>query len=189
MQDTKRSIAISESNITACKRLFFGCVLICCLFNSQLLSAQYSTSSYIRKYSPISVRLMEETGIPASVILGVAMLESGTGTSRNVKLLKNHFGIVGRNSLSKSKTKYRSRYKQYETDTASYRHFVKLLSKRKWFPDMKGNMEYAMWLKHMDHGGYSSAGHVWIKRVSDIIRRYKLYKMDKEDHLTSADKR
>ncbi|WP_161596914.1 glucosaminidase domain-containing protein [Chitinophaga vietnamensis] len=132
----------------------------------------------MKKFKPVSVELMQETGIPASVILGVAMLESGTGTSRNARLLHNHFGIVGSNNMSKIKPGHRSRYKQYLSDLASYEHFVQLLAKKKWFTQLKGNPEYAVWLKHMNHSGYSSAGHEWIKRVTSIINRYKLYKLD-----------
>jgi uncharacterized FlgJ-related protein len=133
---------------------------------------------YLKKFKPVSVELMQETGIPASVILGIAMLESGTGTSRNAKLLHNHFGIVGRNNLAQTKPGHRSVYKQYVSDVASYEHFVELLTSKKWFGQMKGNPEFSVWLKKMNHSGYSSAGHVWINRVTNIINRYKLYKLD-----------
>lgn len=140
--------------------------------------AQQSTKKYLEKYKPVSVELMRETGIPASVILGVAMLESGSGTSRNAKVLNNHFGIVGKNNLAKSNAGFKSRYKQYATDLASYEHFVAVLARKKWFGKLKGNDEFSEWLKHMNHSGYSSAGQEWIRRVTSIINRYKLYKLD-----------
>jgi uncharacterized FlgJ-related protein len=114
------------------------------------------------------------------VILGVAMLESGSGTSKNAKLLRNHFGIVGRNNLAKRGETYRSVYREYETDTASYRSFVKLILKRKWYPAMKGNEDYNAWLDKLIHSNYSSAGNVWVSRVRSMIRKYKLYELDDE---------
>ncbi|NSL89921.1 glucosaminidase domain-containing protein [Chitinophaga solisilvae] len=132
----------------------------------------------MKKFKPVSVELMQETGIPASVILGVAMLESGTGTSRNARLLHNHFGIVGKNNIHQIKPGTRSRYKQYANDLASYEHFVAVLAKKKWFNNLKGNNQFAVWLKHMNHSGYSSAGHEWIRRVTNIINSHKLYKLD-----------
>ncbi len=143
-------------------------------------SAQKAPKKYLQQYEPIAVNLMKETGVPASVILGVAMLESGMGTSRNARLLKNHFGIVGKNTLAKQGGTYRSVYREFATDSASYRQFVKLIMKRKWYEDMKGNDDYKAWLGKLIHSGYSSAGDVWVNRVSGMIRRYKLYELDDE---------
>ncbi|WP_158266895.1 glucosaminidase domain-containing protein [Chitinophaga niastensis] len=160
------------------KRQVWLCAVLLLLMLSNVGFAQQTTNSYLKKYKPVSVELMQETGIPASVILGVAMLESGTGTSRNAKLLHNHFGIVGSNSMAKIKPGHHSVYKQYVTDLASYEHFVELLAKKKWFGQVKGNPQFTVWLQKMNHSGYSSAGHEWIRRVTSIINRYKLYKLD-----------
>ncbi|RPE12987.1 muramidase [Chitinophaga lutea] len=143
-------------------------------------SAQKTPKKYLQQYEPIAVNLMKETGVPASVILGVAMLESGMGTSRNARLLKNHFGIVGKNSLAKKGGTYRSVYREFASDSASYRQFVKLIMKRRWYADLKGNEDYKAWLGKLIHSGYSSAGQVWVNRVSGMIRRYKLYELDDE---------
>lgn len=163
---------------TYIKRSVWVCAVLLLLMLSNVGYAQQSTSNYLKKFKPVSVELMQETGIPASVILGVAMLESGTGTSRNAKLLNNHFGIVGKNNLAKTAPGKKSRYKQYASAVASYEHFVEVLARKKWFSQLKGNPEFAVWLKHMNHSGYSSAGHEWIRRVTAVINRYKLYKLD-----------
>jgi flagellum-specific peptidoglycan hydrolase FlgJ len=150
------------------------------LLGNVAFSQRYATN-YVNKYKPIAIRIMNETGIPASVIMGVAMLESGMGTSKNAKFLHNHFGIVGRNNLHKKKgVTYRSRYREFDSPEASFDYFAGLVKKKKWFPAMKGNVEYKLWLKHMNHGGYSSAGHEWVTRVTSMISRYKLYKLDEQ---------
>lgn len=133
---------------------------------------------YLQKFEPVAVSLMKETGVPASVILGIAMLESGMGTSKNARLLRNHFGIVGRNNLAKRGETYRSVYREFASDTASYRHFVKLVTRKKWFNSMKAEDNYQQWLAKLNHSGYSTAGHVWINRVTSMIKRYKLYELD-----------
>ena len=182
MLKTQRRLSPDTKNTTMRISTFFQrqvwlCAVLILLMLSNAGFAQ-QPKSYMKKFKPVSVELMQETGIPASVILGVAMLESGTGTSRNAKLLHNHFGIVGRNNLSKIKPGAHSVYKQYVTDVASYEHFVELLTSKKWFGEMKGNPEFSVWLKKMNHSGYSTAGHEWIRRVTNIINRYKLYKLD-----------
>jgi flagellum-specific peptidoglycan hydrolase FlgJ len=160
------------------KKLLSGVVWFCAviyfLLPAQTTHAQQVKRRYLDKFQELSIKLMNETGIPASVILGVGMLESGMGTSRNARLLHNHFGIVGRNSLAKKHPTYRSKYREYKTDTASY--------------ELKGKPEYAVWLDHMNRSGYSTAGHEWIKRVSNLIKKYKLYKLDSQmDYAKNAD--
>ena len=58
--------------------------------------------SYIEKHKEIAAQLSQEYGIPSTVILAVAFVESGGGTSKNSQILNNHFGIVGKNTVNKS---------------------------------------------------------------------------------------
>jgi hypothetical protein len=46
----------------------------------------YSQTAYVKKYLPVAEHLEEDYGIPVAVILGVAILESGSGTSRKSKI-------------------------------------------------------------------------------------------------------
>ena len=56
-------------------------------------------SKYINTYNGIADSLSKEYKIPLKVIVGIAVIEYSSGTSRNCRLLKNHFGIVGKNNL------------------------------------------------------------------------------------------
>ena len=114
--------------------------------------------------------LSEEYGIPAAVILGVAILESGSGTSRNAKLLNNHFGILGKNKLKNVKT----RYKQYESVYDSYKDFCKLLKKKKYYKNLKGNMNHILWVDAISKSGYSEVPDIWKQRVLSTIKKNKL---------------
>lgn len=158
------------------------CVVLCIvLFTGNTAFAQRSVTRYVTNHKEMAVKLMNETGIPASVILGVAMLESGSGTSKNARLLHNHFGIVGKNKLHKIKgATYRSKYREFSSDAESYQFFARMITRRKWYKQVKGKSEYKVWLAHMNHGGYSSAGQEWIKRVSSMITKHKLYKLDEQ---------
>jgi Bax protein len=161
------------------RRGWFCAVLWVLLLAVSNVHAQ--SNSYVKKYQSTAIALMNEDGIPASVILGVAMLESGMGTSKNARLLHNHFGIVGKNKVHKQKGKvYHSKYREFETDEASYQNFAGLLTRKTWFPKLKGKSDYSLWLKQMNHAGYSSAGQEWVRRVTNMIKRYKLYKLDEQ---------
>lgn len=155
----------------------FGPLLLFLLF---LIPAEGSTQakSFITRFRPLADSLSEEYKIPSAVILGVAIIESSSGTSRNCKLLNNYFGIVGKNELLKTKG-IKTRYKQYDDATESFVHFCKVLKKKKYYKTLKGNMDYKLWTEAMSQHGYSEAPAVWKQRINDTIRKNKLADNDK----------
>jgi len=130
-------------------------------------------TKYVKKYRPLADSLAREFGIPAAVILGVAIIESSSGTSRNCKLLNNHFGIVGKNKLFKTKNIH-TRYKQYNDGRASYIDFCKVLKKKKFYKKLKGNLNYHLWLEAISKSGYSEVPSIWKQRISTAIQHNKL---------------
>jgi Bax protein len=140
-----------------------------------IIFSLYTTSqkNYTKKYRPLADSLSLEHGIPASVILGIAILESSSGTSRNARLLNNHFGIVGKNNLLRTKG-IKTRYKQYANDTLSYADFCKLMKKKKFYTRLKGNKNAQLWVDAISKSGYSEVPSIWKKRVIDVINKNKL---------------
>ena len=130
----------------------------------------FGQSKYVKQYRALADSMQEEYKIPAAVILGVAILESGSGTSKNARLLNNHFGIVGKNKLKNVKT----RYKQYESVYDSYKDFCKLLKKKKYYDKLKGNMNYTLWVDAISKAGYSEVPTIWKQRVISTIKKNKL---------------
>ena len=130
-------------------------------------------SKYIRQYRPIADSLSAVYGIPSSVMLGVAIIESGAGKSRNCKLLNNHFGVKGKNNLLKTKG-IKSGYKQYPDGRASYLAFCKLVTKRKFYPKLKGKKDHTLWLDAISKSGYSTVPEEWKRNITATIRKHKL---------------
>ena len=141
---------------------------------AQSLLAQ---SKYVKKYRPLADSLSSVYGVPTSIILGVAILESGSGTSRNCKLLNNHFGIVGKNDLLKTK-RIKTRYKQYPNSLASYVDFCKLITKKKFYKKLKDNSDYILWADAISKAGYSEVPDYWRTKVMEMIRKNKLSKLN-----------
>lgn len=160
------------SQSTSSTKLFLlKIVFITCLVAISLLSV--GQTKYISKYRPMADSLSEVYGIPSSIILGVAIIESGSGTSRNAKLLNNHFGVKGKNNLLKTKG-IRTAYKQYPTVADSYAAFCQLLARKKFYPKMKGNKDYKKWIVAISNAGYSTAPVQWRQKVTQAIQKYKL---------------
>lgn len=143
-------------------------------FFTQVIFAQKSTTRYIDKFLPLAKELSAEFGIPVSIILGVSIHESASGTSRNCKDLNNYFGVKGKNHLKKRKTKY----KQYEKSEDSFRDFCGIISRKKFYSKLKDTNDYKRWLAEMNNASYAGAKERWINAVSKIIRYYKLSDYD-----------
>jgi flagellum-specific peptidoglycan hydrolase FlgJ len=128
------------------------------------------TKAFIHKFRPLADSLSAEYEIPSAIILGIAIIESSAGTSKNCRMLNNYFGIVGDNKMKKNK----SRYKQYPDATSSFVHFCKVISKKKYYKKIRGNEHYKLWTSEMSKHGYSEVPAVWQQRINDVIRKNKL---------------
>ncbi len=148
------------------------CLLLMCFLFSVKGIAQ-STDKYIAKYTPLATELSIEYGIPSSIILAIAAVESSSGTGWACKHLHNHFGIVGKNQNAKN-GKRKSRYKQYKNDIASFRDFCKVISRKKFYDSLKGNPNYRLWVKAISKTGYSEIPAMWQKKILYIIDKYGL---------------
>jgi Bax protein len=140
---------------------------------SVVLSSGFAQTKFVKKFRPLADSLSVEYGIPASLILGISIIESSSGTSRNCKLLNNYFGIVGKNKVFKTKG-IKTRYKQYDDATASFVDFCHLMKKKKFYKKLKGNMNYTLWADAISKSGYSEIPDIWKERVIATIRKNKL---------------
>ena len=138
-------------------------------------SGQRVITNYLDRFVHIAKELSYQYGIPASIILGVSILESGSGTSINCRQLNNYFGMTGKNHLRKR----RSVYKQYATAEDSFTDFCNVISRKKYYPTLKNNMDHKKWLVSMNHGSYAGAKGIWVSRITNIIRKYNLSLYDK----------
>lgn len=141
---------------------------------------QKAAQDYIEKHKLTAMSLSKESGIPASIILGVSMIESAMGKSRNCKLLNNYFGVKGKNQLSKAKGAPRSAYKQYPNARASFKDFVRIVKSKKYYPKLKGTSDYKKWLATMNQYGYAEAKGKWITDITSVIKKYQLEAIDRE---------
>ena len=152
-------------------------ITVCLVCLSGLTFGQSLASKYIESYKDAAITQMNEHGIPASVILGIAIHESASGTSKIAHFLNNHFGMKGQSDHKKIK----SAYKGYESVDESYADFINLLKNRKAFNglfDRYSSADYKQWTNGIQRGGYAHS-RVWASQVLAIISKYQLYLYDK----------
>ena len=75
------------------KRILASLVVACCCLTAFAQNAKLSREEYIQKYAQLAVMEMQRTGIPASITLAQACLESSNGNSDLAIASNNHFGI------------------------------------------------------------------------------------------------
>lgn len=140
--------------------------LILCFFSIQISGQK--KHQYIEKNEKIAKQLSRKYGIPSAIILAIAFVETGGGTSKHSKTLNNHFGIVGKNTVNNS------RYRSFSNAEESFEAFCKLLSSTKYYISLKGNEDINLWVKAIANAGYSTQPQEWTRRVNLILNQYLL---------------
>jgi len=128
---------------------------------------------YIADHKLLATILGEHYGIPSSVILAIATVESSGGAGPAAKVLHNHFGIVGKNSYVNHRG-HSSRYKQYDNVYASYIDFCDLIARRKFYSRLKNTEDPQKWIKAISGSGYSESPEEWEQKVTSVLRDNKL---------------
>ncbi|TDD94405.1 glucosaminidase domain-containing protein [Flavobacterium cellulosilyticum] len=140
--------------------------------------------NYIEKYSVIAQSNMRTYGIPASIILGQALLESGYGTAALCLQANNHFGIKCHKDWAGSSVQYDDDtkgecFRKYNDPFDSFRdHAVFLTSGSRYSQlfslDIK---DYKAWARGLKAAGYATDSQYPSKLIT-LIERYELYNYD-----------
>jgi flagellum-specific peptidoglycan hydrolase FlgJ len=150
------------------------------LFLTFSIQAQNHAEVYISKFDSLAVEVSVKYQIPASLVLGIALQESGAGSSKLSRNKHNHFGVKTRVRSSKTKSGYKTVYRSFDSDEAAYLHFGEMIAGKKYYNRLKGNMDYMKWLKAMKAAGYAASSK-WITYVDKWIKRYDLTRFDPEN--------
>lgn len=148
--------------------------------------AQNSRAEYIRKYQVLAIQEMGRSGIPASIKMAQAILESGDGNSELARKSNNHFGIKCKTGWSGKKVYYdddergecfRS-YKSVQESFIDHTNFL-LTSPRYGFLFKLPPDDYKKWARGLKQAGYATARH-YDNTLIKIIEDNKLYNLDKK---------
>ena len=162
-------------------------IIILVLFSIPLgiFGQEISREDYIEKYSNIAIKQMKEYGIPASITIAQALLESDNGNSYLAIKGKNHFGIKCHNwkgeTITKDDDKRNECFRKYKDELDSYKDYALFLSSKERYSSLfqlKQN-DYKRWAKGLRKAGYAR-DKKYPQKLIRIIEDNKLYKLD--DH-------
>lgn len=120
-------------------------------------------NDYIGRFSKVAVAEMRKFGIPASIKMAQAILESKAGESVSVKQSNNHFGSP------LSQTEYVSAWENWRAHSLFLKNECSAL-----FEDAYG---YKQWAKGLQKLNYSSDRN-YSEKLIEVIEKYELTLLD-----------
>ncbi len=141
---------------------------------------------YIATYREIAKSNMSQFGIPASIILGQGILESGAGTGPLSILANNHFGIKCHKDWNGPSIKYdddeaQECFRKYDQSVQSFQDHAQFLLGRTWYAPLfeLEKDDYKQWARGLKNAGYATDPKYPEKLIA-IIERYQLHQYDAE---------
>ena len=153
--------------------------------------------NYIDKYKKIAIREMDRAGIPASIKLAQALLETNAGKSDLARRANNHFGIKcgadwNGKTFQKEDDDYDEygnlqkscfrKYKDAEDSYIAHSEFLRdpLKANRYGFLFRLKSTDYKRWARGLRTSGYATGANYDEK----LIRIIELYKLDELDQMS-----
>lgn len=159
------------------------------------LTAQDYRLAYIEQYKDIAIQEMERSGVPASIKLAQAILESDFGRSDLARRANNHFGIKcgvnwdGRefykedDDYDENGKLVKSCFRVYRSPEASFiahSEFLRDPTKdfRYGFLFRLDPTDYRSWANGLKRAGYATAAN-YHERLISLIETFKLHEYDR----------
>ncbi len=141
---------------------------------------------YIQRYQLLAIEEMGRSGIPASIKMAQAVLESGNGNSELSRKSNNHFGIKCKTGWKGKRVFYddderNECFRAYNSVEESYIDHTNFLmgNQRYAFLFKLSPRDYKGWAKGLKDAGYATARH-YEKSLVTIIEEEKLYLLDQK---------
>jgi hypothetical protein len=158
-------------------------------------SSTPTVKSYISKYSSIAQDESKRSGIPTSIILAQAILESEFGNSNLCKRSNNHFGIKWKKAsdgdfvysldddYDSKGNRVASKFRKYASAESSFKnHSDFLMTRNHYKPLFKySRTNYEDWAYGLRACGYSTEKTYGAKLI-EIIHRFDLDKFDVKNY-------
>lgn len=156
---------------------------LCLRFAAQPAERRLTREEYIQKHKEDAIREMLASGIPASITLSQALLESDNGNSPLAVYAKNHFGIKCSNwegaGFYKDDDTKNECFRKYYTVYESYQDHSSFLKNRQRYAFLfeLNHLDYKGWALGLKKAGYATNPR-YPELLIKIIEDNKLYEFD-----------
>lgn len=143
-----------------------------------------TVKAYVRRFRKVARVEMEKYGIPASIKMAQAIVESNAGRSSLSTKNNNHFGMKCFSHTCKKghcsnfgDDSHKDFFRKYNTAWESWRSHSKLIANGKYKSLLKYGNDYKKWAKGLKRLGYATAPH-YDQTLINTIEKYHLYELD-----------
>lgn len=142
--------------------------------------------AYIEQYKAIAIAEMEQYGIPASIKLAQALLESGNGNSTLAREANNHFGIKCTSEWVGGKTYHDDDrrddcFRVYQQVEDSFRDHSQFLLRKRYAALFELDKDdYKGWARGLKAAGYATNPR-YADLLISLIERYQLHQYDRPE--------
>jgi flagellum-specific peptidoglycan hydrolase FlgJ len=162
------------------------------LFRPKEETIQPYVTNYIDQYKYMAIDEMQRSGIPASITMAQAIIESNAGSSKLARASNNHFGIKCKDYWNGESYFFPdderdaqgklipSCFRMYESVAASYADHSEFLMNTDHYRPLFGydKTDYALWARGLEACGYASGAHY----ADKLIRTIELYDLEELDY-------
>lgn len=132
------------------------------------------------KYIPYALQMEKDTGIPAPIILGQAMLESGAGLNSGlVTKANNFFGVKGtgpagsiymptKENVNGRMITVNAAFRKYNTPYESFMDHAKVLQLPRYQPHLSKATTLEEWARGIKAGGYATDAN-YVSKLMNVI--------------------
>lgn len=159
------------------------CLAATVLLSCFMLQADDLRREYIRKWSETAVEQMIASGVPASITLAQACLESANGTSTLARQANNHFGIKCRGwsgpAFRHDDDLKDECFRSYDNAAESFSDHSDFLRYNDRYASLfdLDPTDYKGWARGLKKAGYATDP-AYAEKLIKIIEDYRLYEYD-----------
>lgn len=147
-------------------------------------SKELSRSEYIQKYQLVAISEMNRSGVPASIKMAQACLESRDGNSEMSRKSNNHFGIKCKSDWTGERSYHdddhrNECFRKYKKVEDSYIDHTNFLMNNPRYASLfqLPTTDYAGWAKGLKKAGYATDPQ-YDRKLVDIIELNQLWRLD-----------
>jgi len=140
--------------------------------------------AFINKYKEMAITEMKKFGIPASIKMAQALIESRAGQSRLALNNNNYFGMKCFSSKCKkghctnaTDDHHKDFFRKYQNVQESWRAHSSLISQGRYASLSQFGNDYKKWATGLKKAGYATDKN-YAKKLINTIEKYKLYQLD-----------
>lgn len=142
--------------------------------------------AYAERFAPVAIAEMHKFGIPASITLAQALLESNAGTSGLAKNANNHFGMKcfsqkchKGHCVNYSDDTHKDFFLKFPNAWRSFRKHSEMLKNNQRYASLFRTKDYRQWARGLVNAGYATDRNYGEK----LIRLIETQGLDKYDRL------